>query len=438
MIKWQNSKDFKAVHLSEHREKMVNTNILYCGDCLDMLKQIPDECIDLIYVDPPFYSGKPYEYIWGNHAEKRAFEDRWKGGINHYIGWMSERLEQCKRVLKKTGSMYLHCDWHAGHYLKVLMDKIFGEKNFRNEIVWHYESGGRATNFYPRKHDVIFFFSNDSNYYFNWESVGIARNKCQCCGQILKKWNNLKKHIDKDGRVYRTIKSAGKIYKYYDDEPVPPTDVWNDISHLQQKDPERLGYPTQKPEALLDRIIKASSNKNDIVLDPMVGGGTTVAVAQKLGRRWIGIDVSPTACKVTAKRLRSLGVHVLVQGMAKSTSDLKKFEPFEFQNWVCQQLQGKMSDRKSSDMGIDGWMMGTIPIQVKQSEDVGRNAIDNFETAIRRAGKKKGVFVAFSYGKGAYEEVARAKVQDTIEIILLTVEDMLKSEFNPMRLLEGK
>jgi DNA modification methylase len=187
-----------------------------------------------------------------------------------------------------------------------MLDQIMGEDSFINEIVWAYESGGRASRHFHRKHDILLLYSpaaRRQGYTFNGDAVAVPRNRCDTCGTNLQKWNNLKKHSDSDGRVYRTIKSGGKIYKYYDDQPVAPSDVWH-ISHLQQKDPERLGYPTQKPLSLLDRIIKASSNPNDIVLDAFAGCGTALESAQRLGRQWIGIDVSPIACRLMATRLR--------------------------------------------------------------------------------------------------------------------------------------
>lgn len=397
---------------------MVNTNVVYCGDCLTILKEFPSECVDLIYLDPPFFSNRHYEVIWGNHSELRAFGDRWKGGINHYIQWMGERLEQCERVLKKTGSIYLHCDWHASHYLKVKMDKIFSENNFRNEIIWSYMGGGSSKDKFGRRHDAIFFYVNGKKYYFNPDDIRIPYTSAE--GRKTK-W------------AWGHHKGTEKVYKPHPLGKVPE-DVWLDIPPINSMAKERLGYPTQKPEALLDRIIRASSKKDDIILDPMVGGGTTIAVAHKLGRKWIGIDVSPTACRVVQKRMKKLGVAPVVLGLPNSIEELKKLPPFEFQNWVCKQLNGRNSDKKSSDMGIDGYTFDKLPIQVKQSDGIGRNVVDNFETAIKRVDKKKGVIVAFSFGKGAIEEVARAKENEGINIRLITVEEMLKADFKPMTL----
>ncbi len=289
----------------ERPSSLVDARVIYCGDNLDQLPRLPNHCIDLVYIDPPFHSKRNHQVFWGATKEKRAFEDR-HASTEAYIDFMQPRCVELARVLKPAGSFYYHCDWHASHYVKVMLDRILGENSFINEIIWAYESGGRATRHFHRKHDVLFLYSptaHKKGYTFNGRAAAMPRNHCQACGTVLQKWNHLKKHTDSDGRVCRTINSGGKIYKYYDDEPVTPSDVWH-LNHLQQKDPERLGYPTQKPLALLDRIIKASSNPNDVVLDAFCGCGTTLEAAEHLGRQWIGIDVSPTACRIAAKRLQ--------------------------------------------------------------------------------------------------------------------------------------
>lgn len=409
----------------ETNDKVMNTNVLYCGDCMKILQGFPDESVDLIYLDPPFFSNQHYEVIWGNHAEKRAFGDRWKGGIMHYINWMSDRLEQCHRVLKKTGSIYLHCDWHAVYHLKIMMDRIFGENNFQAEIIWKYFGPTSTHNNYPRKHDNILFYTRGSKWTFNQNAILVGYDE-----KAIKRYDK----VDKEGRRYKMYyEKDGKERKAYMKEG-RPSEVF-EIPFVQGTSKERLGYPTQKPEALLDIFIKASSNEGDIVLDPFVGGGTTIAVAEKNKRKWIGIDVSPTACKLAEKRLKDLGVKdIVILGLPTSIHELHALPPFEFQNWVCKQLNGRSSDRKSGDMGIDGYTLDGTPIQVKQSGLVGRNVVDNFETAIRRAGKKKGVIVAFDFVKGTYEEVAEAKNREGLQIKLLEVAEMLKSDFNPNEL----
>lgn len=412
---------------------MLKENAIYYGDNEEVLKQFPEGSIDLAYADPPFFSNKLYEVIWGEKFEKRAFEDRWAGGhrgINTYLEWMEPRLKEYHRVLKDTGTMYLHCDWHASHYLKTVMDSIFGYNNFLNEIVWHYESGGRAEHFYPRKHDVILFYAKNKRkgYYFDWKAIGIPRNVCESCGTVLKKWNNLAKHVDNQGRVYRTIKSNGKIYKYYDDDPVPPTDVWNDISHLQQKDPERLGYPTQKPLKLLERIVLASSAPGQIVLDAFCGCGTTLSAAQKHNRKWVGIDISYTACKEVAKRLRKeYSVQVEIMGAPATLADLKRMKPFDFQNWVLNRIYGSANPKKSGDEGVDGWTFNGDPVQVKQMDNVGDATVRLLFGDLERLNKKFGVIVGFSFTSVAYERANELKRDKGVVIKLVKIEDILKT-----------
>lgn len=442
---------------------LLDTRIIYCGDCLDQLRKLPNGCVDLIYIDPPFNSNRNYEVFWGETKEKRAFEDR-HGSTQAYIDYMRPRCVELARVLKKTGSFYYHCDWHASHYVKVMLDQILGENTFINEIVWAYETGGRATHHFHRKHDILFLYSptaEKQTYTFNGDLVSAPRNQCDACGTTLEKWNNLKKEIDPDGRVFRTIKSAGRIYKYYDDEPVTPSDVWH-ISHLQQKDPERLGYPTQKPLALLDRVIKASSNPNDIVLDAFCGCGTALVAAQNLGRQWIGIDYSPTACRVMAKRLRDVchlpenekqwlaGKGFVVRDLPWTIDKLRAIPPFEFENWAVIALGGIPNKAQVGDMGIDGriFPVGSrpydaetrkgqtasmfagdwFPIQVKQKDKVGRPDIDAFEAVMMREDRQRGFFVAFAYSSDAEQECASFYKRSGKIIKLITVQEILDEQ----------
>lgn len=198
---------FQVVDRVQFGHPELEPNRLFWGDNLHVMRQLPSESIDLIYIDPPFFSGRNYNVIFGDQNELRSFSDIWEGGMPGYLIWLNARLFEMKRLLKKTGSIYIHCDHHASHYIKVEMDKIFGYESFRNEIVWQYESGGRAANFYSRKHDVLLWYSRTANYAFDGDAVGIPRNVCQTCGMTLDKWNNLKRNVDEEGRIYRTIKS---------------------------------------------------------------------------------------------------------------------------------------------------------------------------------------------------------------------------------------
>ena len=207
--------------------------------------------------------------------------------------------------------------------------------------------------------------------------------------------------------------------------------MW-EISIVAPSARDRLGYPTQKPEKLMERIILASSNPGDVVLDPFAGCGTTLVVAHELRRQWIGIDISPTAVGLVKRRMERVGATtVKLIGMPVTENELQALRPFEFQNWVIQQLDGTHSPRKSGDMGIDGYTwFEHLPVQVKQAHNVGRNVVDNFETAVERSGKHAGLIIAFSFTKGAFEEAARAKSEKGQLIELRTVATMLGDKTN--------
>jgi len=393
----------------------LETGVIYCDDNLHRLSEFPAECVDLIYLDPPFFSNRQYEVIWGDEAEVRSFEDRWEGGVHVYVQWMKERMIEMHRVLKPTGSIYLHCDWHASHYLKVMMDDVFGPRNFLNEIIWHYQtSGGAPKKTLIRDHDTILRYSKGSPKNVTWNAPREPWPE-----STLKKWQR-----DEEGRIYHVHNDTGTRY-YVDPGGKLMDDVW-DIT-LAARSRERLGYPTQKPEALLGRIIAASSNAGDVVLDPFCGCGTSLVMAQQLDRHWIGVDISPTAVTLMKRRLEKIGAaNIKLVGMPVTKEQLQSLKPFEFQNWVIQRFNGTHSPRQSGDMGIDGYsFLEHLPIQVKQSERVGRNVVDNFETAIERGGKKKGYIVAFSFTRGAHEEAARAKESKGLQIKLVEVADLL-------------
>jgi DNA modification methylase len=322
-----------------------------------------------------------------------------------YLDWMEARLRHLHRVLKPTGSLYLHCDWHARHYLKVLMDGIFGVRRFQNEIAWCYRGGGVSKRRFGRKHDTILFYAKGTKHFFEPQFVPYSD------------WTIGKS--PKGRRPNRTpidLERGGHM-----------PDWWTDLNALQTWSPERLGYPTQKPEGLLERIITASSRENEIVLDPFCGCGTAVAVAEKLNRQWIGIDISPQAVEIMKLRLQKLGITPKIIGVPTSVDELRQLGPFEFQHWIVQRVMGDPSARDVHDMGVDGYsFFEQLPIEVKQSERVGRNTVDNFETAIERTGKHKGYIVAFSFTKTAYEEAAGAKRAGRVEVVLVKVEDVVR------------
>jgi len=467
----------------------LETGVLYRDDNLERLAHLPAESIDLIYLDPPFFSNRFYEVIWGDEAEIRSFDDRWEGGIQHYIEWMRQRAVEMYRVLKSTGSFYLHCDPHASHYLKVMLDDVFRAAFFRSEIIWKRTSAHSGAKRPGPVHDVLLFYTKSNNYTWNklfqpydqtyvdefythvdpdgrrwrrsdltgpglrdgpsgqswrtydpskknrhWQPPSYAYDKYRrVTGEELGQYELVERlgRLEQLGWIHWPQKTGGvpMMKRYLDEQKgVPIQDVWADIKPLHNLAAERLGYPTQKPESLMDRIISASSNPGDVVLDPFCGCGTTVAVAERLGRGWIGIDISPTAMTIMSRRIAKQTngmVTPIIVGAPTSIADLKALSHYEFQNWVVNALNGTHSPRKVGDMGIDGFSFFTRdPIQVKQSESVGRPVLDGFQTAIRRYGSDTGYIVGFSFTRGAHEEVARAK-QDGLNIRLIRASQIL-------------
>lgn len=453
---------------------------IYWGDCKDILSEtfdrvdkyfadtgygLPKEFADLIYLDPPFFSGKKYEKLWKDDPITRSFDDsQWGYTLedlkNNYIPYMRERIQKCYNVLKSTGSFYLHCDWHAGHYLKQICDDIFGYNNFRNEIVWYYRKGLKGnTNNFSSQHDTIFFYSKSKKNIFNIQYF---------VDELSGTFNRFGTYADENGIVkFKDIKNKEKYQikiwekrhpkKRWNDNDiwmdfskgVMVPSVWNDIPYVNPSSKERLGYPTQKPEALLERIIKASSNPGEIILDPFCGCGTTLAVAHKLGRHFIGIDMAEQACIIMMKRLKELGAEPKYMSGIITPERLKRFTPLIFQDYIVEMcFQGIKNRKKTSDMGIDGFTNDSIPIQVKQSDKVGRPIIDNFETALDRwykqlgneNKKKKGILVGYSFTDGAFNEQTRAKRESDIHIEFFTVKEccnMLNNRYRMMEQMEG-
>ena len=490
---------------------LLDTRVVYCGDNLEQLAKLPDACVDLNYIDPPFNSNRNYEVFWGETKEKRAFEDRHES-TRAYIDYMRPRCMELARVLKKTGSFYYHCDWHASHYVKVMLDQIFGENNFQNEIVWKRTSAHSGSNRYGPVHDVIFFYAGSDTYTWNqqyqpydetyletffeqvdpngrrwkrmdltgdgirngesgekWRGIDVTakgrhwavpRDICEQLG--IKDESQLKRleALDAAGFIHWPKKEDGmpRLKQYADKMPgVPLQTVWTDIRPIHNLSQERLGYPTQKPLLLLERIIKSSSNENDIVLDAFCGCGTALVAAQNLKRQWIGIDISPTACRVMAKRLRDVcglpeseplwkaGRGFVVRDLPWSEEKLRAIPPFEFENWAVIALGGIPNKVQVGDLGVDGRIYPVssaaepyrlkegelglkerwYPIQVKQKDKVGRPDIDSFEAMMMREDGEKGFFVSFDYSDDALREIESFFKRSHKVIVALTVKEIL-------------
>jgi site-specific DNA-methyltransferase (adenine-specific)/adenine-specific DNA-methyltransferase len=258
-----------------------------------LLKQYAGN-IQLIYLDPPFQTGDTfYIKLNGDTIKRPAYEDTLDR--QEYLCFMRRVLTGCHALLHDEGAIYLHIDFRMVAHLRLLLDEIFGEKQFCNEIIWAYRSGGRSKAHFSRKHDTILFYRKTAKGYFDIKSVGSQRGAARR--------NHMRRSVDANGNVSYTIRTNGKVYAYPAHSLIYPSDVWADIPHLHQRNPERIGYATQKPAALLERIILASSRPGDTVMDLFSGSGTTAAVANKFGRRFIAADCSPYALFALRHRL---------------------------------------------------------------------------------------------------------------------------------------
>jgi len=480
---------------------MIQTQLIYCGDNLQKLRDLPDACVDLIYIDPPFNSNRNYEVFWGDTQEKRAFEDRF-GAVEHYIFWMRPRVMEMYRVLKPTGSFYYHCDWHADAYVRVMLDQVFGANAFNTHVIWRRTNAkSQSYKTFPNNHDSILFYAKGDKHTFNRQflphsreyvdkfyrlvepgsgrrymadNLTAAGTRKGPSGQpwrgidIAAKGNHWKytidhlEELDKQGRILWPEKEGGvpRFKRYLDEmKGVSVDSIWTDIPPIQAHSDERLGYPTQKPLALLDRIIKTSSDRGDVVLDAFCGCGTTLVAAQNLKRKWIGIDISPTACYVMGDRLRKVchlreGKDFWVRDLPKTVTELHAYPPFEFENWAATALntvirggQAIANRAHVGDMGIDARVYPAsmlkekqpgsdlfgeadrwLPVQVKQKDKAGRPDIDAFETAMMRSRRDKGFFVAFDFTRDAQLEIKRATREQSLEIIPITVQEILDEE----------
>ena len=417
----------------------METNVIYCGDNLEVMpKYIDDESVDLIYIDPPFNTSRQYEVFWGEAQERRAFEDRF-GDAMTYLEWMRPRIRELHRVLKPTGTLYYHCDWHASHYVKVELDRVFGFGNLLNEIIWWYQNKpqDRRKKLFPRDYDSILVYAKTyGTHRFEPQYVPTRR---------LRKQNKVVKVAGK--RVSARDADGGIIYELRSTKLMGS--VW-DIPYLNPVAKERLGYPTQKPLTLLETIVKASSKEGDVVLDAFCGCGTTLEAAAKFKRRWIGVDMSPTACRVMAERLEKRlnfkeGIDFRLVDMPKTEDDLRRMPHREFENWAVMALGGIPNKVKVGDYGIDGRLyladiekerkgdfFETLdkwyPIQVKQQDRAGRPDLDKFETAMRRDKRLRGYFIAFGFSTDAIREIKRANREDGLDIVPITVKELLEHE----------
>jgi len=508
----------------------VPDNHLYYGDNLDVLRRyIADESVDLVYLDPPFNSNATYNVLFAEHtgekaaSQIKAFEDTWtwdeeaartyfetaqSGGevanalkafysllgesnMMAYLAMMAPRLVELRRTLKPTGSIYLHCDPTASHYLKLLMDAVFGPVNFRNEIVWQRTmSKGLMTRRLPSNHDIILSYQKSDNPTWNPDTMFLPYDPDNLDHKTAGKYC----HRDPDGRVYRlsdltnpnpdrpnlTYEFMGvtrvwrwtkermqaaldagivvqtrpgtvpQLKRYLDEQRGRPIDdLWTDIPPLNSQAKERLGYPTQKPETLLERIIRASSNEGDVVLDPFCGCGTAIAVAHRLKRRWVGIDITHLAVNLMKHRLlaafgESVTAEYEVIGEPTDVAgahQLAKDDPYQFQWWALGLVGARpVEQKKGADKGIDGRIYfheGTptdlkqVILSVKAGANIGRHYVHELRGVVEREGAEIGVLITMeSPTKPMREEAASAGFYQSpwgthARLQLLTVPELL-------------
>lgn len=443
-------------------------NKLFYGDCLHIMNEMKLSSVDLIYLDPPFNSNRTYNAIYKDKTGRplpeqiEAFCDIWvlneereraitmmpvlmrEAGVDDsaaalwklwmnalrntqpkllaYLSYMTERLVVMKGLMRPTASLYLHCDPTSSHYIKALMDAIFGHNNFRNEIVWKRGAvkGAKASSHqFGRINDYILFYTNSNKYVFNTVykpyDLSSKYNKWKYKdkdGRIYSRDNPLGdyseksiKKFEKQGRIYVTKNGKKQLIRYLDESKgLAVGSLWDDISPINQVATERLGYPTQKPIALLKRIIEASTNKGDVILDPFCGCATTIAAAHELERQWIGIDIAYHAIRrVVQTRLLDQyrlveGEHYEVDGIPKTKEaaiDLWERDKYQFQRWAIETVDGFVTAKRGHDGGIDGRIylalldskeLASMIVEVKGGQSVGISVVRELRGAMARSG----------------------------------------------------
>jgi len=417
-------------------------NRLFWGDNLHVMRQLPSQSIDLIYIDPPFFSGKQYNMLFGDQNELRSFVDIWEGGLPGYLIWLNARLYEMKRLLEKSGTICIHLDWHASSYVKVEMDKLFGHRMFKNEIVWDY--GAKATQHtghFQRKHDVLLLYGRSEN--SNFKPVLVEYSAAS-----LRERATRYKYVDERGPYRMTTRRApnGSQYraKVYLKEGVYATDVWT-IPVINATSKERIGYPTQKPERLIQRVIEAYTQEGNLVADFFCGGGTTPAVAQRLGRRWIACDQSRVAVAITEDRVASLCEQMTLEQASKSfavpdftvehwgiyeAKRLSETPPDQFRQFVLR-AYGAVPD--NSEPGIHGHK-GAIPVWVgepSQKSQVSAQDVVNFANAVRKTVRyqqdnlRDGTMLAWAFRPDAVQAAQQLREQEATDLNFIRL-DMVR------------
>ena len=333
-------------------------NNVYCGDCYELLRKVESDVIDAIYMDPPFFTQET-QTLSNKEGVEYSFEDSW-GNMSEYIEYIKVRLQECKRVLKKTGSIFVHCDRNASHYLKIALDDVFGVANFQSEIVWSYKRWSNSKKGLLNNHQIIFFYSKTKDFKFN--TIYTDYSETTNVDQILQD-----RVRDEKGKSKYKLDEKGQVVIGQAKKGVPLSDVW-EIPYLNPKAKERVGYPTQKPIILLEQIIKLVTDENDVVLDPFMGSGTTVLASKLLNRQYLGFDITNTAVELTLERLENI---------IKTDSFLLQKGKKAYQNLdeecmaIIKSIEAVPVQR---NRGIDGFLRehlddGTVAVRIQRQDE---------------------------------------------------------------------
>ena len=356
----------------------MDVNKTYRGNCTEKLKEFEDNTVDLIYFDPPFFTQKTHRLSTRKDNKKYEFSDTWDS-LEDYIQLIENCLTECKRVLKPTGSVFLHCDKIASHYIRVSLDKVFGMKQFRSEIIWSYKRWSNSKKGLLNSHQNIYFYSKSNNFKFN--QIYTDYSPTTNIDQILQD----RQRAANGKSIYKTD-ALGNIVLGKAKKGVPLSDTW-EIPYLNPKAKERVGYPTQKPVLLLNRIIEIASDEGDLVVDPFCGSGTTCVAAKNLNRNYIGIDISQEAIDLTHRRLDEM---IITDSALLKKGKKSYIEKSEFEISLLKSIDALPVQRNS---GIDGFLRThfenkPVPVKIQSKHETLNDAIEKIERASQRKGYK--------------------------------------------------
>lgn len=364
----------------------METNKIYHGNCVEKLKEIEANKVDLVYFDPPFFTQRKHSLANKGNAKTYEFDDKYSS-IEAYLALIEDVLRESKRVLKDTGSVFLHCDKTASHHIRVVMDKVFGRAHFQSEIIWSYKRWSNAKKGLLNAHQVIFFYSKTQDFKFNtlYTDYSATTN----LDQILQE-----RARDENGKSVYKKDENGKVILGKEKKGVPLSDVW-EIPYLNPKAKERTGYPTQKPVLLLNQILNIATDEGDLVVDPFCGSGTTCVSAKHLKRQFIGIDVSPDAVELANSRLEEMVISAS-NLLSKGTSEYQ--EKTEKELAILQNINAFPVQRNS---GIDGFLKdhvegAPVPVKIQGENETIEDAIEKLEKASHGKGYKMKILVQTS------------------------------------------